>query len=374
MKPRHFLFSTAGFWFCIGVLIHVVQGQEPRAVDSPSQTQTQAQSQTQTQTQSQTDQPNDADNWKWEVVRPQGKPVARHEASFVAHQNKIYLIGGRRINPVSVYDPEHNTWTDLSPSPLELHHFQAVVWGEGIYLMGAMTGKYPSEKPVEKIVVYYPASETFEFVHSIPPARRRGGAGAVTYEGKIYLVGGITNGHISGTVSWFDQYDPVTGDWKPLPDMPHARDHISVSIANGKLIVAGGRQTNRKDGNPFSNTVAQTDVFNFKSGRWETPDASSNIPTTRAGAMAFSYGDLAIVGGGESMAQKTAHSNVEAFDVNSRTWKQWPKLNHGRHGTGFAIVGDYVYTAAGSLRRGGKPETEILERLPLPNNPLNPPQ
>lgn len=308
----------------------------------------------------------DAPSGQWEVVQPAGQPVARHEAALAVFNNKIYLIGGRRINPVSVLDPRTNTWTDKAQSPMELHHFQAVTWGKGIYLMGAMTGPYPNEKPVEKIVVYYPAADKFEFVHSIPPARRRGGAGAVCYQDKIYLVGGITNGHIGGTVAWLDQYDPVTGQWTPLPDAPHARDHISVTVAQGKLVVAGGRKTNRNDNGPFSGTIAETDIFDFETGTWESTHADANIPTPRAGAMAFSWGKWAVIGGGESMAQKSAHQEVQAFDIETKTWSRWPDLNHGRHGTNFAIVDNYVYTASGCLNRGGVPETTIVERMLLP--------
>jgi len=114
----------------------------------------------------------------WELLETVGSPTARHEATFVAFKNKIYLLGGRRINPVDVFDPQTSTWTAKSKSPIELHHFQAVVYDELIYLIGAMTGPYPNEKPVQRVVSYDPAEDKFEFSHPIPVDRRRGGAGA----------------------------------------------------------------------------------------------------------------------------------------------------------------------------------------------------
>ena len=101
----------------------------------------------------------------WESLEAKGQPTARHEAAFVAYKGKAYLIGGRRINPVDVYDPKTNSWTAKSETPIELHHLQAVVVGDAIYLIGAMTGAYPNEKPLEKIVVYYPEKDEFRFVH-----------------------------------------------------------------------------------------------------------------------------------------------------------------------------------------------------------------
>jgi len=73
-----------------------------------------------------------------------------------------------------------------------------------------------------------------------------------------------------------------------------------------------------------------------------------------------------VIGGGESGAQKTAHREVEAFDTRTRKWINLPRLNRGRHGAAFAIIGDYLYTASGCGNRGGSPELLSLERLKLP--------
>ena len=82
--------------------------------------------------------------------------------------------------------------------------------------------------------------------------------------------------------------------------------------------------------------------------------------------MAVSHGSRLIVGRRESGTQKVAHNEVEVFDVATKTWTNWPSLGRGRHGSGFAILGDYVYTASGSGNRGGGPELTTIERLKLP--------
>ncbi|MCO8123398.1 galactose oxidase [Stieleria sp. TO1_6] len=306
-----------------------------------------------------------AEQWKWETLQTIGRPTARHEATLVAFRDKVYLIGGRRINPVDVYDPSTNTWTAASPTPIELHHFQAVVVDDAIYLIGAMTGPYPNEKPLEKIVVYYPEKDQFEFVHHIPESRRRGGAGAVYYDGKIYIVGGITNGHVDGFQPWLDQYDPKTGEWVPLADASHARDHFQAVVLQDKLYCLGGRTTSKATNQVFSQTVAAIDVYDLQLQLWLQVTDDLVVPTPRAGNMATVWGNEIVIGGGES-EQKTAHRQVEAYNVWSRQWRQWPRLNRGRHGSGFAIVADYMYTASGSGNRGGSPELASTERLRLP--------
>ena len=302
----------------------------------------------------------------WEPLETTGQPTARHEAALVAFEDQVYLIGGRRINPVDVYDPKTNTWTAKSKTPLELHHFQAVVVGEKIFLIGAMTGQYPNETPLEKVVVYEPKTDSFDFIHHIPESRRRGGAGAVLHNGKIYIVGGITNGHRDGYQPWLDEYDPKTGQWTPLADAPHARDHFQAVVLDNKLYALAGRKTSQRTKQTFQLAVPDVDVFDFKAGKWLPPENAPQIPTPRAGNMAMTWGDEVIVGGGESGDQKVAHDEVEAFNVHTKTWRKWPSLNRGRHGSGFAIVGDYVYTASGSGNRGGGPELTSIERLKLP--------
>ena len=302
----------------------------------------------------------------WETVETKGVLTARHEASLIAYKDKLYLIGGRRINPVDVYDPKTNTWTQKSDTPLELHHFQAVVVGDAIYLMGAMTGGWPNETPLEKVVIYYPEEDRFEMSHAVPKERRRGGAGVVVRNGKIYMAGGITNGHMNGYVNWFDEYDPKTGQWRILPDAPHARDHLSATIAGNKLYAFAGRKSEHAIGNNFGQTLDYGDIFDFETNEWLPTRDDQILPTPRAGNMAITWGDEVLIGGGESDTQVPAHDEVEAYNTHTKQWRSWPSLNQGRHGSGFAIIGEYLFVASGCGERGGKPELTTLERLKLP--------
>ncbi|MEM6688046.1 MAG: kelch repeat-containing protein [Planctomycetota bacterium] len=301
----------------------------------------------------------------WELVKAVGAPTARHEASFVACRDQLFLIGGRRINPVDVFDPRNATWMRRVETPMEMHHFQAVSIGSKIYIVGAMTGPYPRETPLEKVVVFDTETSSFDFVHHIPETRRRGGAGVVVHQDKIYLVGGITNGHLDGTVSWFDCYDPQTGHWDALEDAPHARDHCTAAIAEGRLYALAGRRTNAASKKTFQLTEPAVDVFDFNTNRWLPEQTVPDLPTPRAGNMATSYRGRIYVGGGESGTQKAAHDEVDIFDPKKGIWESGPALVTGRHGSGFAIVDDVMYTAAGSANRGGGPEQDSIERLRL---------
>lgn len=306
-------------------------------------------------------------SWSWETLDVTGEPTARHEAGLAVYDDKLYLLGGRRVNPTSVFDIASNTWSEKASPPIELHHFQAVTIDDAIYLLGAMTGAWPDETPLDSVLVYYPKKDEFDYTHPIPEHRRRGGAGASVYNGKIYLVGGITKGHMDGSKAWFDEYDPVTGSWKVLPDAPNARDHFQTVIRGDKLYAFAGRNTSRRTNQDMSLTKEYGNVYDFKSGKWSQVTTNLELPTRRAGNSAFVWNDEIIIGGGESDAHVVAHNELEAYDANSRSWRAWPSLNQGRHGTGLAVVGDYVYTASGCGNRGGEPELTTVERLKLPS-------
>jgi len=288
---------------------------------------------------------------KWELLPPSDHPLARHECAYVRVGNRFYLIGGRGshpIKPVEIFDPATNTWSKGATPPVEMHHFQAVEYEGKVYVVGAMTGDFPKEPPLPNVYIYDPVADQWSKGPSIPADRQRGGAGAVVYKGKIYLVNGIQLGHWDGHVAWFDVFDPKTGEWQSLPDSPRPRDHFQTAIIDDKLYVAGGRRTSMVTNQPIQLTVPEVDVFDFHTNKWSTLPASSNLPTLRAGCTAVVVKGRLLVLGGESGTQHLAHSEVEAFDPHTGHWTSLAHMNVGRHATQAILYKDHIYVAVGS--------------------------
>lgn len=289
----------------------------------------------------------------WSEVSVNGQPTARHEAAFITVGNKAYLLGGRGIKPVDIHDPATKSWTAGSSSPVEIHHFQPVVYNKEIYLMGAMTGGYPGETPLPEIHIYSPEKDEWRTGAVIPENRRRGGAGAVLHNGLIYLVCGIVDGHRGGHVAWVDTYNPESGEWKILPDAPRPRDHFQAVTSGNSLFALAGRTTVAAT-NPFANTIGEVDVFDLDARRWTTlPDT---LPTHRAGNAALLHEGDILVAGGESTAHEVAHNEVEALNVATGEWSARPPLSRGRHGTGLVHLNGQLIMASGCGNRGGSPE------------------
>ena len=298
-----------------------------------------------------------AQTFGWQTVEPKGPPHKRHEHAFVKVQERFYALGGRRIQPVDIYNPETQRWTLGKEPPVELHHFQALEHHGKILVAGAFTGRYPVETPVESFYYYDPQKDAWEVGPKIPEDRRRGSAGAFLKDGKLYLVCGLTDGHRSGWVPWFDEYDFTTKTWRELPDAPRGRDHFQAVVSGDQLVLAGGRRSG-EGGSVFAPVVKEVDRYDFKTGKWET--LAEGIPTPRAGTMSLAVGDEVIVIGGES-ERKKAHVEVEAFNLETLTWRTLPAMPLGRHATQPIWHEGKIYLQAGSITRGGTETREMIQ-------------
>lgn len=295
----------------------------------------------------------------WSTVDTNGRPNARHEAAFVMGPNRrAYLLGGRRMQPVSEYDVESQTWSAKSNMPIELHHFQAVFAADSIWIPAAWTGGFPNEMNSPNFYVYDPEADSWSTRTPMPESRRRGSAAVVHRNGKIYVAMGNRGGHgeQAVTLGWLDIYDIQNDSWSTGPDAPNPRDHTGGAIIGDRFCVAGGRDGGRA--NFFNLNIAETNCYSLSSGTW---DVAADMVVPRAGS---SYGTTCdgklMVAGGEGEGQ--AYSRVDVF--NGDRWESPSFLVRARHGSGLAIDDcncANVYIASGSGAQGGSPELTSTE-------------
>lgn len=298
------------------------------------------------------------------TVKTSNEATARHENGFVAAGDKLYLIGGRGVKPVEAFDPKTNKWEKLGETPLEIHHFQPVAYKGKIYVIGALTGKFPHETPIPNVLIYDPGKDSWQTGPSIPENRRRGAAACAVSGTKAYITGGIIDGHSSGTVNWLDAFDFETGAWSVLPDAPHRRDHVTSAIAKGYLYIMGGRQTDYHEEGDFAaffkTNQGAVDRYDIAEQEWTTLSDRLPVPTGGGGAV-FLKGKIYYTGG--ETAQKKAHNEVQVLDLKSQTWEVTGSLENGRHGTCLTAMGKYLFIASGSENQGGGPELSSIESL-----------
>jgi N-acetylneuraminic acid mutarotase len=295
---------------------------------------------------------NDGSVISWIDKNEDESYTARHECSFVQAGDKFYLFGGREsAQTLDTYDFATNSWTTSASAPIPFNHFQALEHEGLVWVVGAFeTNSFPTEDPADSVYVFDPANDVWMQGPDVPIARRRGSAGLVVYDDKLYVVGGNERGHDGLYVDWFDLFDPETGDWTPLTPAPHARDHFHAAVANDKLYVLGGRLSGGAGGT-FAPLVPEVDVYDFATSTWSTLPPASDLPNPRAAASVAVFEGKILVIGGEGGGQ--AYDIVNALDPVANSWETLEPLNFARHGTQAIVSGDGVYVTAGSPNQGG---------------------
>ncbi|MDR0470253.1 MAG: hypothetical protein LBH79_00835 [Nitrososphaerota archaeon] len=71
-------------------------------------------------------------------------------------------------------------------------------------------------------------------------SQARSGLGVVAVDGKIYAIGGTTNGRSDKVVGTVEVYDPVFDSWTTLASMPTPRSHFAIAAYQNKIYCIGG--------------------------------------------------------------------------------------------------------------------------------------
>jgi N-acetylneuraminic acid mutarotase len=224
---------------------------------------------------------------------------------------------------------------------------------------------------------YDTQTNSWEKGGEIPADRRRAGAAAVEYKGKMYLIAGITHGHASGTNSMFDCYDPESKTWKTLQDAPHIRDHCFAAVLKDKLYVVGGRNTSFRDPENkipfFAKTMLDVDVYDFASGKWSTLQA--RLPLGSGGGALVNLNNVLYYMGGERATDKERNAprkNTFYLDPStSNQWRETDSLHFARNGMAAAVWNNKIYAAGGSGGGPGGPPPGMNPNGNAPSNQSN---
>jgi large repetitive protein len=292
---------------------------------------------------------------EWQVINTEFGE-SRHEGASAQAGEAFYVLGGRESDAVRIYNPfdgETGSWTSGALSPIQLHHFQAVELDGLIYAIGAMTGPFPEEDPVANIYIYDPLADHWIIGPAMPSDRLRGSSGTVVHDGLIYWISGNTNGHVGPVTDMVDVYDPGTGGFTPLAEIPNPRDHFFATEYQGKIYVIGGRWSVVEQG-AFEPTIPEIDVYDIAADTWQTLPATANLNPPRAAAATDRVGNEIIIAGGESSAQDPwAHVEAQAFNPATGQWRNLADMPTPRHAAQAIVSNDGFYVAAGSPYRGG---------------------
>ena len=271
-----------------------------------------------------------------------------------ALDGKLYVAGGIGTLGLGLlsrdhwrYDPQTGTWQELLPLPARAHHLQAVAIKRRVYYLAGLSGL--PFAALGEVWSYRPRDGSFQPETAMPAERARGASGAAAYRGKIYVAGGQADGRATGL---FDVYDPARNRWRPLPDLPGAREHLGAAFVGDRFYAIGGRGGN--------GPVTATEVYDVSRGRWIR--GRTAIPTPRGGLAVTAHGGLIYAIGGEGGG--IAHREVEVYDPARDSWSAEAPMPTPRHGIQAPAIGDSLWVAGGGYAEGFAPSDSVESLLP----------
>jgi N-acetylneuraminic acid mutarotase len=289
-------------------------------------------------------------------MEEESAPSSRSEVAAATLGASIYVLGGfdgagESLRTVEIFDTGSGSWDEGPDLPVGLNHPMAAATSDSVYVFGGYLG-FVSDATAD---VHRLDGDDWQAVTPMPESRAA--AAAATVDGSVYIIGGMggPGDESSSMVEEMLVYDVASDSWMVEPGPPTPREHVTAAVVGGRIYVVGGR------GHEGNTAVAE--AYDPASGEWESLD---DMPTARSGLSVVAACDrYVIVAGGEDIGSgQDTYDEVEAYDVETGTWESLPPMPTGRHGLAGGAVGSRLYTLAGGPDTGLS-VSDVAESLDL---------
>jgi N-acetylneuraminic acid mutarotase len=227
------------------------------------------------------------EGWKFDLATLEwtalpALPVRRQSLQVALARESAWLVGGfargesgtRAFGDVFVFEPRQESWRVLhdvlrpgrTQFALVEHDSALWIFGGLDYLQGREGGadfRHPLEvlrRPLDA-----PSDATFE-VSDVKLPRERRAFGHAQLDGKLYFVGGLTDGFAS--VDECDVFDLTSRQWSTIPPPSCTRISPELVALDGRLYLAAGAARASADGDP--GPLTSIERFDPATGSWST--------------------------------------------------------------------------------------------------------
>ena len=285
--------------------------------------------------------PQPASEWRF----LQDAPTARLMAAWTVLDGKIWIVGGMShgttLDLMQSYDPLTGTWQSGPSLPIPLHHATAATYrGEVVVVGGASDNLAQASNKVF-------ALRGGSWVELPSLGHARAAAAAAVVGDKLVVVGGQNEKQLVAQTEVFDGES-----WTQADDLPTPREHLAA-VSDGTYVYTVGGRFLSSDKNS-----AAFERFDPASGEWVK---LVDMPTPR-GSFGAAYIEGRVVAvGGEEPTQVLA--TVEMYDIADEKWTVLTPMGTPRHAEVVAAVGPAVYSIGGADRPSHEGPIRIVEAL-----------
>lgn len=250
-------------------------------------------------------------------TRKLASPTLREYTASVAYGGKVYVIGGQLphtgVAPgpataaMEIYDPAANTWANGPSMPTARMGLVAAVANGKIYAIGGRTDGF-SNSAVGTVEEFNPATNTWttRFPMGVPRYFAAGATLPTALGDRIVVAGGESLTNVLATV---EEYNPVANSWVGLNPLPMPRGQLAMAESGGRLYAVGGYA------GLLPQWVGTVEEFDPGTGQWVT---RSNMPTARAHLALANVNGKLLAAGGENVNR--ALDVLESYDPVTNAW------------------------------------------------------
>jgi serine/threonine protein kinase/N-acetylneuraminic acid mutarotase len=273
--------------------------------------------------------------------------TARLQMAFTELDGKIWIIGGMSkggtgLRTVESYDPETGAWQPQPSLPIPLHHATAAPYrGEVVVIGGASENLAQASNKVF-------ALRGGSWVELPNLGHARAAAAAAVVGDTLVVVGGQNSKQLVPQTEVFDG-----GSWKQAADLPTPREHLAA-VSDGVYVYTVGGRFLSSDKNS-----AAFERFDPQSGEWVK---LVDMPSPRGSFGAAYIDDRIVAVGGEEPTRVLG--TAEMYDIAEAKWITLPPMPTPRHAEAVVADGSAVYCIGGADRpthEGPVPTIEALD-------------
>ena len=276
--------------------------------------------------------------------------VPRWEAGSVVFENKLYVFGGYRMptkacKRVDAFDPKDNSWTKLKDLPSAITHINMVLDGRSVWFAGGFKDGYKGYA-ISEVWRYDIDKNTYTAGPSLPEALGSGGLAIVGR--KLHYIGGLKKDRDTcSSKHWVLDLEKLqAGDakWEEAKPMPKGRCHFGTVTFDGKIYVTGGMY--HHDSKQIDRPLV--DIYDPETDSWSRGE---DLPTghTHAEASTFVHGKrILFLGGMAQVGEKRWIDNKITILTSDGKWKHAGELPRPLSAAAAGIIDGKLYLAGGS--------------------------
>ena len=196
------------------------------------------------------------DSRQWTHPYP-SMPTPRYSPAVVTYIKWLVVAGGddgnHCLSTVEIMDATNKQWFTTTPLPVRCRSMTSAIVGEECYFMGGFTDQSVIGQPnkqvfhvsISAITSQVPSQSAIIPIqwHTLPDTPLECSA-ALALRGSLLAVGGRHS--LGNSNSAIHLYQPESGQWVKVGDLPTARDACSCTLLpSGEILVAGGYNKGR---------------------------------------------------------------------------------------------------------------------------------